>query len=293
VFRIAPDQALVQTIDVITPIFDDPFEFGEIAATNALSDVFGMGGRPVTALNYFACPTPDLPADVAREILRGGASKVAEAGAVIAGGHTVEDKELSFGLSVTGLVDPAKMLPNSGARAGDILILTKPIGTGIVSSAFRKERAPAGSAPYEQASRSMRTLNRAAAEAALAEGAHAMTDITGFGLTGHALEMATASRVSMDIEMSKVPLLPEVQVLLRFGCQTGGGVKNATYYGGRATISGDWASIACDPQTSGGLLITVAEDRADALLRRLPKEPIEARVIGRCLAAESPLLTIR
>ena len=293
VFRIAPDLAMVQTLDVITPIFDDPFEFGEIAAANAVSDVFAMGGRCVTALNYLACPRPDLPADVAREILRGGAAKVAEAGAVVVGGHTVEDKELKFGLAITGLVDPARMTPNSGARAGDVLVLTKPLGTGIVSSAYRQERIAVGSDPYEVALRSMRALNRAAAEAAVAEDVRGMTDVTGFGLAGHALELAVASGVTIEIDASALPLIPELRDLVASGCQTGGGKNNAAYYGGRAEIPEAWAAIVCDPQTSGGLLIAVAEDRADALLRRLPSEPIAPRIIGRCLPASSPSLRFR
>jgi len=293
VYRIAPDQAMVQTIDVITPVFDDPFEFGEIAAANALSDVYAMGGRPVTALNYLACPTPELPTEVAREILRGGAAKLKEAGAVVVGGHTVEDKELKYGLAVTGLVDPARVVTNSGARPGDVLVLTKPLGTGIISSAFRKGRFGPGDPAYDEALRSMRTLNGAAAEAAAMEGVRGMTDVTGFGLAGHALEMADASNVSVEIEMGSVPLLPDLAALLGHGCQTGGGVRNATFYGGRARIAAEWAPIACDPQTSGGLLIAIAEEKADALLRRLPREPIEPRVVGRCRPAADPPLVVR
>jgi selenide, water dikinase len=293
VYRIAADQALVQTIDVITPIFDDPFEFGEIAAANAVSDVFAMGGRPVTALNYLAYPKEDLPADLAREILRGGAAKIAEAGAVVVGGHTVEDKELKYGLAVTGLVDPARMTPNSGARAGDVLVLTKPLGTGIVSSAFRNGRVAPGSEPYAAALSSMRALNRAAAEAAVTEGVRGMTDVTGFGLAGHALELALASGVIIEIDVAAIPLIPDLRDLLGSGCQTGGGKKNAAYYEGRAEIPADWAPIVCDPQTSGGLLVTVPEDRADALLRRLPRDPIAPRVIGRCLPAATPRLRFR
>jgi selenide,water dikinase len=293
VFRIAGDLALVQTLDVITPIFDDPFEFGEIAAANALSDVFAMGGRCVTALNYLACPVPDLPAELAREILRGGAAKVAEAGAVVVGGHTVEDKELKFGLAITGLVDPERMTPNSGAQAGDVLILTKPLGTGIVSTAYRKERVGVGSDPYVVALASMRALNRAAAEAAVAEGVRGMTDVTGFGLAGHALELAEASGVTIEIDAARLPLIPDVRELLAFGCQTGGGRKNATYYGGRAEISEAWTPIVCDPQTSGGLLIAVAAERAEPLLSRLPREPIAPCVVGRCLAPAGSRLRIR
>ena len=293
VFRIGPNQALVQTLDVITPIFDDPFEFGEIAAANAVSDVYAMGGRPITALNYLACPNPDLPAEIAREILRGGAAKIGEAGAVVLGGHTVEDKELKFGLAVTGLVDPAHMTPNSGARPGDVLVLTKPLGTGVISSAYRKERVAVGSEPYAVALQSMRTLNRAAADAAVAEGVRGMTDVTGFGLTGHAMELALASDVSIEIDTAALPLIPGIRDLLGLGCQTGGGVKNAAYYAARAEIPADWAPIVCDPQTSGGLLIAIAEDRADALLRRLPRDPIEPRVIGRCLPAATSRLRFR
>lgn len=293
VFRIAANQALVQTIDVITPIFDDPFEFGQIAATNALSDVFAMGGRPVTALNYLACPTPDLPAAAAREILRGSASKVAEAGAVVLGGHTVEDKDLKFGLSVTGLVDPERVLTNAAARPGDVLVLTKPLGTGIISTAFRKDRIGPGHPAYDEALRSMRTLNGAAAQAAIDEGARSMTDVTGFGLVGHAMEMAEASGVAMEIDAASVPLLPDIRELLGFGCQTGGGVRNASYYGARAKVPEDWAPIVCDPQTSGGLLIAIAEDRADALLRRIPGDTFKPQVVGRCRPGGTPRLVVR
>ncbi len=285
-YRLEGGPILLQTVDIITPIVDDPALFGEIAAANSLSDVYAMGGWPVTALNILGYPIKELPTEIGREILRGGAAKVAEAGAVVVGGHTLEDAELKFGLSVTGVVEEERMTPNSGARSGDLLVLTKPLGTGIVSTAFKKGKVDEHDAPYQAMVASMRELNRAACEAMRELGARGATDVTGFGLGGHALELALASNVSLELRLRDLPLLPDVVALARRGCLTGGGPKNATWWSARIDVPEAWLPIVFDPQTSGGLLISLGEAAAARLCERLPG----ARVIGRVLPPAEPRL---
>ena len=288
VFRLHDGLALVQSLDVLTPIVDDPRQFGQIAAANALSDIYAMGGTPRTALNFLALPRDGAGLEVARDILAGGAEKVAEAGAALLGGHTIEDTELKFGLAVTGTIHPARMLTNAGARPGDALILTKPLGTGIVATAIK-----AGLASPEAiaaATASMAALNAAAARAALACGAHACTDVTGFGLVGHLLEMLDASGVGAVVEAARVPILPGARDYCSMGLRTVAGGRSAQFYAckvdGADQADPILLDVLHDAQTSGGLLIAAPDPHA--LLARLRDEGVaHAAHVGR-IRAEAP-----
>ena len=269
VYRVADDLAVVQTVDFFGPLTDDPYEFGQIAAANSLSDVYAMGGRPVTALNIVAFPDDELPLGILNEILRGGAEKAAEAGAVILGGHTVRDKEIKYGLSVTGLVHPDKVITNEGARPGDLLVLTKPIGTGAMTVAYRKGKAD--EAHWKLCCDSMGRLNRAASEAMVLAGAHGATDITGFGLLGHAAELAEASGVTLEIDAKAVPLLDGALDLSERGFVTRALSTNEAYLEDRLVKSGGYSqpryNLLVDAQTSGGLLIALEESALESLLQ--------------------------
>jgi len=265
------DLALVQTVDFFAPIVDDPYLFGQIAAANALSDVYAMGGEPLTAMNIVGFPSSKLPMSVLTEILRGGQDKVHEAGALVVGGHSIIDEELKYGLSVTGRVHPKRVLSNAKAKAGDRLVLTKPIGTGILATAAKMGQLaePESAALYA----SMAALNRDAARAAIETGVECATDVTGFGLLGHASHIAAASHVSMRIVAARVPTLAGVEVALANGIQTGGADRNASYLEDRV----QWGSatetqkdILIDPQTSGGLLVCVPANRVADYLSRVP-----------------------
>jgi len=261
VFRLAPDLALVQTVDFFAPIVDDPFAFGQIAAANALSDVYAMGGEPKTALNVAAFPQDGVPMEILGEILRGGIEKAAEAGVVVVGGHTIADEEIKFGMAVTGVVHPDRIWRNVGARAGDALVLTKPLGTAIVTTAAKRGAAIADA--LAAAIRSMTTLNAAAARALRALDVHACTDVTGFGLMGHAYEMAHGSDVTIVLEAAALPLLPDARRLALAGTSTGGCRRNRAWLDDKVAVAPDVAAdlveVAFDPQTSGGLLVAVAE----------------------------------
>ena len=274
IFRLSDDLALVQTVDFFAPIVDDPFTYGRVAAANALSDVYAMGGEPLTALNIVGFPVKKLPIEVLTEILRGGQTAVQEAGAVIVGGHTVEDEELKYGLSVTGRVDPRRILTNAGARVGDRLLLTKPIGTGLISTAFKKWR---GKMPAEVETRMievMTTLNRDAARAAVALGLSCATDVTGFGLLGHASHVARASHVGLRITVDRVPVLDGAGQAFERGARTAGGERNDAYL--KPLV--DWGvgrtaferALLVDPQTSGGLLVAAAPDLVAEYVQRVP-----------------------
>ena len=278
------DMALIQTIDVITSIVDDPYLFGRIAAANALSDIYAMGGRPITALNFIAFPVNDLPMKVAAEILQGGLYACKEAGCLLLGGHTIRDEEVKYGLSVTGIAKPEKIVTNAGAKPGDLLILTKPIGTGIISTAVKRGVAPLKSA--RAAASSMARLNRAACEAMMAVGVNACTDITGFGLAGHLAQLTRASKVTAIIESGKVPLLPGVMELSRKGIVPGGTKNNFAGYKKTVRIqkgiNPEMIDIIFDAQTSGGLLISVPARKAKKLLNELKKRKTPpALIIGR------------
>jgi selenide, water dikinase len=284
IYRIAPDLALVQTVDFFTPLVDDPFIFGQIAATNALSDVYAMGGRPVTALSIVCFP-PDGDLDVLEQIMRGGMTKMAEAGCVVVGGHSVRDAEIKFGYAVTGLIDPGRVLTNTGAVTGDALILTKPVGTGVITTALKRGLAKPDW--IENAVHSMTTLNRAASEiATAAPGVHAMTDVTGFGLMGHGRELALGSGVTLEIVVEAVPLIEGALDAVRLGAIPAGLLANRDFAecvcadAPGSQIADDLRTLLYDPQTAGGLLISVAPDHADALVGSLRRAGLNAANIG-------------
>ncbi len=293
VYQLTDEIALVQTVDFFPPIVDDPYAFGQVAAANALSDVYAMGGRPITALNIIGFPAKMDP-DIIGEILRGGADKVAEAEAVIAGGHSVKDNELKYGLAVTGLIHPQKIITNSGARAGDHLILTKPLGTGIVSTAVKQNKA--GAAEEAKVVEVMTALNKIAAEEMIRFGAHAATDITGFGLAGHSYEMAAASKVSFEIVFKDLKLLPGVIEYAEAGALTGGAEANRFYLESKVKVAEHHDphvfDIIYDAQTSGGLLIAIAEDQAATLLKALIDRGVEAADIGRVIPRDDAVIHI-
>jgi len=271
VYRLAADMAVVTTADFITPPVDDPVWFGRIAAANALSDVYAMGGRPLTALNLVMFPIKRLGPEVLRDILRGGQELIAEAGACLVGGHTVDDEEPKYGLSVTGVVHPDRILRNVGARAGDELVLTKPLGTGVLFNAVRSRRLPRRE--LDPVLPVVAALNRAALEAALGFEVHACTDITGFGLAGHALEMALGSQVRMLLREDSLPLYPNAVEMYRKGETTGSNAANRELAAGhltlRARLPRERAELLFDPQTSGGLLLAVPAGRGDELVAAL------------------------
>jgi selenide,water dikinase len=290
VYRLSDEVALVQTVDFITPVVDDPFQFGQIAAANSLSDVYAMGGRPLTAMNVAGFPSKKLDRAILAEILKGGGDKVREAGAVIVGGHTVEDEELKYGLSVTGLVHPGRVITNQAAEPGDALLLTKPLGTGLVSTAGKRGKASRES--LDAATASMLRLNRDACAAMIEAGARAATDITGFGFLGHAMNLARGSGVRVAIELSALPLLPGAMDLARRGMSPGGTAHNRDYYGPMILwpkgLDEAWARIAFDPQTSGGLLIAIPEARLETLVSALGRRDVAAHRVGWVEARAEP-----
>jgi selenide,water dikinase len=283
VYQIAEDRALVATTDFFTPIVDDPYDFGRIAAANALSDIYAMGARPLFALNVVAFPRELLDQNILSEILRGGSEIALEAGIAIIGGHSIDDKEPKYGLCVIGEIDPRLVKRNTGAQPGDLLVLTKPIGTGVIATALKKDQAPAE--VIRAAVRSMTTLNRPAAEAMLRVGAHAATDVTGFGLIGHLSGMVRASGVAARVRAGLVPFLPGARELAEAGYIAGGTRRNIEDAQPITSWSHDVPPaeqiLLCDAQTSGGLLISVAPDRADGLLDALRAAPTPcAAIIG-------------
>ena len=290
VYRLSADLALIQTVDFFTPIVDDPYTFGQVAVANALSDIYSMGGRPLTALNILCFPVGTMDASVLEDILRGGLDKLDEADTALVGGHSVEDTELKYGLAVTGTVHPDRLVSSAGARPGDRLVLTKPLGTGIINTAAKGGQAD--EALVERIARSMATLNRTAAELMLEAGAHACTDITGFGLLGHAAQMAEQSQVGLTFKLAAVPLFPEVVTLARRGLCPGGLFRNKKYYAGRVSfrpgIEEHLQDVLFDAQTSGGLLVSLDAGQAEAFLARLHQAGIrEAAIVGEVTSGEA------
>lgn len=287
VYKLTPRTALVQSVDVFTPVVDDPYAFGEIAAANSVSDIYAMGGRPLTALSIVGFPIETLSPRIMNRMLQGGVAKLAEAGVALLGGHSLKDREIKFGFAVTGVVDPRRMTVNSRARAGDVLVLTKPIGTGALSFARQLGRAPSDGLAAAEAS--MRALNRAAAELMPVFRVTTATDITGFGLAGHLAEMAAQSGVEITVEASAIPVFPGVLELIREGVISGAVERNREYAGrfvrrarGSRAPSEALETLLYDPQTSGGLLIAVRPSRAAALLAALHTQGSPAAaVIGR------------
>jgi selenide, water dikinase len=296
VYRWEGGPALVQTVDFFTPIVDDPFVYGQIAAANATSDIYAMGGRPLTALAIAAFPKEDLEPDAIRAVFRGGFDKLREAGVSLLGGHTVQDREIKFGYAVTGAIDPSRILSNAGARPSDVLFLTKPVGTGIVGTAIKFDRVEATLAA--EAVRSMQTLNRGAAEALQALDAgvvHACTDVTGFGLIGHATEMARASGVTIVIGAGVVPMFTGVLDIAEHN-RSGGMGSNQEHFAPSTQLEPGVDRVReivlYDPQTSGGLLIAADAASADEVAASLSRAGVPARLIGVCEAAK-PGIAVR
>jgi len=295
VYQISPDQALVQTVDFFTPVVDDPYIFGQIAATNALSDVYAMGGRPLTSLALVCFPEKaDL--EILERILAGGLSKMIEAGCTVIGGHSIRDEETKFGYAVTGLVHPKKILANTGAQPGDTLILTKALGTGVISTAIKNSKAQA--AWIDAAVQSMTTLNKPAAEliGSREYRIHAMTDVTGFGLIGHAREMALASNVALRLFSQDIPILPGAMECIRAGQIPGGLKANREFaecvVGYESGVSDELKTLLFDPQTAGGLLLSVAERDGEELVVEMQSAGIPARAIGKITESQKPLIRI-
>ena len=293
VYKIAARLALVQTVDFITPVVNDPYDYGRIAAANALSDVYAMGGTPLTALSIVCFPEKEDPT-ILREMLRGGAAMLRQAKVSLLGGHTVRDPEIKFGFAVTGTVDPRRMVTNAGARAGDLVVLTKPLGTGILATALKRRLLP--EAELRRITKQMTTLNRDAAAAMTAEGASSATDVTGFGLLGHALNVARASRKTIRVWSQVVPVLDAAAAFVEQGVWAKGLDSNLQF----AAADTEWDDgvsettrrILADPQTSGGLLVTIAPSRVNGFLRRLMRARIRASVVGEVAARSGRLLHV-
>lgn len=294
VFRLDERTALVQTVDFFPPIVDDPYFFGQIAAANALSDIYAMGGRPLTALNIVGFPLGAMPPDVLSEILRGGNDKVQEAGAVIVGGHSIKDKELKYGLAITGIIDPNRIVTNAGARPGDKLFLTKALGTGIITTGIKRNVVSPDLA--QLVIRQMATLNRTAAELMVQYDVHSATDITGFGLLGHAMEMAEASDISLHFFADALPVLPDAERLAAEGANPGGANDNRTWLQSRVSVApgvrNSLEQVLYDPQTSGGLLIVIPPNQASAFAQALGNAGLPNAVIGEVLARQTLPITV-
>jgi selenide,water dikinase len=295
VYRLTPEVALIQTVDFFTPVVNDPYRYGAIAAANALSDVYAMGGRPLTALNIAIFPLKTTPPEVLKAVLKGGMDKVHEAGALLVGGHSVEGPEMIYGLAVTGVVHPDKILTKAGAKPGDLLILTKPLGTGVIATALKGRVA----APEAEAAaiELMSQLNRAAAEALEGLSVHALTDVTGFGLLGHGLEMARASRAELTIYASRVPILPWARDYAGMGLIPGGSHANRRFCEQHLFVDPGVSPVdldlLADAQTSGGLLIAVASHQGEELLRRLQDRGVpQAAAIGAVTDTGGPKIKV-
>jgi len=281
VFRLRPDLAVVNTVDFFPPIVDDPYTFGQVAAANAMSDIYAMGAEPKTALNIVCFPKGKMDIQVLGEILKGGAEKVREAGAVVVGGHSIIDEEIKYGMAITGVIHPDRIIRNVGIQEGDALILTKPLGTGIITTALKKGKAPKES--IQAAISSMLSLNKIAAKIMRSHAVHACSDVTGYGLMGHALEMASGSSVTLILESAKLPILHRAPRLAEKGYLTGGCKRNRDYLKDKTTIDKTiregLVETALDPQTSGGLLIALAQKRAPRLVEELQDNGVKAAAV--------------
>jgi len=295
VYQLSPELALVQTVDFFTPIVDDPYTFGQIAAANALSDVYAMGGRPISALSIVGFPNTGRDVEILERILQGGHAKMQEAGCTVIGGHSIGDEEIKFGYAVTGVINPQRVLKNVGAQPGDRLILTKRLGTGVIGTALKKDGA--AKAVVDAAILSMCTLNRASMELALPLEVHAATDVTGFGLLGHAREMAVGSKVSFAIDSEQIEFLPEARELAQKGFLPGGLKRNLEFIGGCVEfapgVPEEVRNLLFDPQTSGGLLLSVAPKDATRLLESLRANGVSAQQVGEVIEKTHPLIQVR
>ncbi len=291
VYRLRADLALAQSVDVFTPVVDDPYDYGRIAAANSLSDLYAMGARPILALNVIGFPVNKLPLSIMADILRGGAEKAHEAGVVVLGGHTIDDEEPKYGLAVTGIVQPDRVISNVGAKPGDFLVLTKPLGTGTITTALKQKKAHPDH--VAEAVEIMATLNAGAMEAMLEVGVHACTDITGYGLLGHLHELLLASGVAAEVQVERVPIMDAAWGYAEQDIFPGGSRSNRIYLEGNKLVHWDGLDrtrqlLLCDAQTSGGLLMAVAPDKVDALVRALKaRQTPAAAVIGRIIEGEA------
>jgi selenide,water dikinase len=294
VYLLTPELALVQTVDFFTPIVDDPYTFGQIAAANSLSDVYAMGGRPISALSIVGFPNTGRDTGILEQILQGGLAKMQEAGCTVIGGHSIGDEEIKFGYAVTGVINPQRVLKNVGALPGDRLILTKRLGTGVIATALKQDAA--SKSAVDAAVLSMCTLNRAGMELAIPFEVHAATDVTGFGLLGHAREMAVGSKVSFAIESGQVEFLPQARELARGGFLPGGMKRNQEFIGGcvefAPSVPEDIRNLLFDPQTSGGLLLSVASKDAAMLLESLRAGGVDAQQVGEVTLKTHPLISV-
>ena len=296
VYQLTDDLAIIQTIDYFTPIVDDPYAFGQIAVANALSDVYAMGGKPLTAMNVVCFPSKSMDISVLKDILTGGLDKMREAGVVLLGGHSVDDAELKYGLSVTGTVHPQRLVTNSGAKVGDKLILTKPLGTGIISTALKA--GVVGKETLEKITRCMTTLNDKASELMQEVGVHACTDVTGFGLIGHACQLAQSSQVGIELHLASVPYFPEVIDFAQKGLCPGGLYRNKDYYSNRVrfvnAVPEYMQHILFDAQTSGGLLISLTSEAAELLVDKLRKVSLQdIAIIGEVVTEPKGMIIVK
>ena len=296
VYKLTDDLAIIQSVDFFTPVVDDPYSFGQIAVVNALSDIYTMGGKPLTAMNIVCFPTESMDISVLQTILQGGASKMVEAKVILLGGHSIDDTELKYGLSVTGTINPKKLLTNSGAKIGDKLILTKPLGIGIISTALKQGLADKET--VAKITKSMLTLNDKASELMQEVRVHACTDITGFGFIGHTVPLVQNSRVGINIDLAALPVFPEAIEFARQGIGPGGLQRNREFYSPHLRISGNvpkyMLDILFDPQTSGGLLISLAPAKAERLLGKLKQAGVtDAAIIGEVVKEPVGVITVK
>ena len=296
VYKLSDALAIIQTIDFFTPIVDNPYAFGQIAVANALSDVYAMGGKPLTAMNVVCFPAKTLDISVLQDILRGGVDKMREAGVTLVGGHSIDDAELKYGLSVTGTVHPKRLVTSAGAQVGDKLILTKPLGTGIISTALKA--GVVNEELAEKVTRCMATLNNKASELMQEVGAHACTDITGFGLLGHAIQLAENSQIGIELHLASIPYFPEVIDFAQQGLLPGGLHRNKDYYANRVKFINEipeyMQDILYDAQTSGGLLICLSPEKAELLLARLQQAGVaDATLIGEVVSEPKGMVTVK
>ncbi len=296
VYKLSDELAIIQTIDFFTPIVDEPYAFGQIAAANALSDVYAMGGKPLTAMNVVCFPIKSMDVSVLKDILRGGVDKMGEAGVVLVGGHSIDDAELKYGLSVTGTVHPKRLVTNSGAKAGDKLILTKPLGTGIISTAIKG--GVVDEETIAKVTKCMATLNDKASEMMQEVGVHACTDITGFGLLGHTCQLAQNSQVGINIHLASTPFFPEAGEFAKRGLCPAGLHRNREFYSTAVRITSELPShmqdILFDPQTSGGLLICLTARKAELLLNKLRQVGVgDVAIIGEVVSEPRGVVTVK
>ncbi|SCG83708.1 selenide, water dikinase, selenocysteine-containing [Proteiniborus sp. DW1] len=293
VYKINEETALIQTIDFFTPVVDDPYTFGQIAAANSLSDIYAMGGEPKLAMNIICFPTCLSP-NIMAEILKGGYDKVAEANAILIGGHTVEDDEPKYGLSVSGFIHPSQVLTNCNAQVGDVLVLTKPIGIGVINTAIKAQLTDEET--YNEAVKTMTTLNKFAKDAMVSVGANSCTDITGFGLLGHTLEMAEGSGVTIKLYSDKIPVIPQALEYAKMGLVPAGAYSNMGFIGDKVAfddrVSQEMKDLLFDPQTSGGLLISVKATKVDELLKILEQGPTKYGIVGEVIERQSEYIIV-